>query len=77
MTRYRDPHLPVRLVDVLPADQVVPVLVEKARRSGARVGQMLTDVGAEINDQSRQAADAERQARRKRLTDAGVLKARR
>ena len=71
----RDPRLPRRLVDVVPPEQVAPILAEKVRRTGARVTQTITDVVAEVADQRRQQAGAAaREARRARLADAGVLK---
>ena len=71
----RDPRLPLRLSDVLPPEQVLPVLSEKVRRSGAKVAQLVTDLAAEAADRQRQqTAGAEREARRARLRDAGVLK---
>ena len=58
----------------LPADQVIPVMQEKVKRSGARVDRMLSDLAAEITDQQKQAAaERERAARRERLKKAGIL----
>ena len=64
-----------RLVDVL-GPEALPVLIEKARRQNAKTDQLLRDVMAEVNDQARQQAGAAQcAARRARLQNAGVLKA--
>ena len=63
------------LADVLPPEQVVPVLMAKAARQHAKVDGLIVDVMAEVADRQRQqAGEAARAARRARLTDAGVLK---
>ena len=64
------------LADILPASELLPILTAKANKHGARANRLIVDLAAEMADQRRQqAAQREREARRARLADAGVLKA--
>ena len=64
-----------RLVDVLPPEQALPILLAKVAKHRAKADQLLADVVAEVVDRQRtEAAQRERAARRARLADAGVLK---